>query len=469
MRIACAFCWTLGLLVAAAPGVRAANGPLGNPRVMHGPMVGAVTPTEARLWVRLSGPFEAVIEYATRPDFADVRAVGPLRADKAGDYILQPQLTGLAPGTRYHYRVLVEGEPDHYLGRLAPFSFRTAPAGPARFRVAFGSCFRRQITADERLWRALAQWEPDLFFWTGDNVYGDAHDPDILAEEYRRARDLPALATFIRGVPQVATWDDHDFGLNNGDRRHPSKAGALRVFTQYWANPPLGMADTPGAFFRYSYGGVDFFFLDGRYHRDPVEQPDGPDKTFLGAGQFAWLKAELRASGAPFKVLICGTGWSVAKGPDGDSWAAFRHERDALFDFLRDERIGGVVLVSGDSHVGELNCIPWSQRGGYDLVEVVSSPLAQNPVDKWLRLQPEVRLRPVFSAAVNFGVLDFDLTGEEPVLRANLVDADGSTVWAPLELRPGDLANGVESWTRLIDRVSLERQRRAEQGGPYYR
>ena len=97
-------------------------------------------------------------------------------------------------------------------------------------------------------------------------------------------------------------------------------------------------ADTPGVFFRYEYGGVDFFVLDGRYHRDPNGSPDGPGKTMLGAAQLAWLEAGLRASRAPFKLLVSGSGWSMADGPQGDTWAAFRHERDALFDFIRDQR-----------------------------------------------------------------------------------------------------------------------------------
>jgi len=60
----------------------------------------------------------------------------------------------------------------------------------------------------------------------------------------------------------------------------------------------------------------------------------------------------------------------------GDSWGAYLTERNELFDFIRDEKIEGVVCISGDSHMGELNCIPRSQDGGYDIYDFCSSPLA---------------------------------------------------------------------------------------------
>ena len=240
-------------------------------------------------------------------------------------------------------------------------------------------------------------------------------------------------------------WDDHDFGLNDYDRRHPRKAEALEVFEHYWANPAYGLPDVPGVFFEYSYGGVDFYFLDCRYYRDPNKEPDHPGKTFLGAGQREWLQEALLRSEAPFKVLVSGSGWSKGKGPGGDSWASYLHERDALFDFIRDNQINGVVLLSGDTHKGELNAIPWSQKGGYDFYDLVSSPLAQPPLEVNPNRKPEARIRNVFTREDNFGLLEFDMTGN-PVLRFALMGKSGRVAWKPLVIRADELVNGVVSW-----------------------
>ena len=47
-------------------------------------------------------------------------------------------------------------------------------------------------------------------------------------------------------------------------------------------------------------------------------------------------------------------------------------------DFIRDNEIAGVVLLSGDSHIGELNVIPWSERGGYDLYDPIKVGFVAN-------------------------------------------------------------------------------------------
>lgn len=361
------------------------------------------------------------------------------------------------------------GRPDKYLRGLPPFTLRTAPAGPARFRVAFGSCARIQADGEQSIWRHVLAARPDLFLWLGDNIYGDTVDPSVLAEEYRRQRDVPALQPLLRSVPQLATWNDHDFGLNNsGGTQNPIRAEALAVFDRYWANPGLGLEDTPGLFCSSSYGGVDFFILDGRYHRSPNRAPDGPDKTMLGAEQLAWLRRGLAASEAPFKVLVSGSGWSKAKGMGGDAWSSFLHERDQLFDWITEQRIEGVVLLSGDTHVAELNCMPWSARGGYDLYDLVSSPLGQEPETSWLQRRPELRIRAVYASSANFGRIDFDLTGDDPTLTYQVVGIDGREVWKPLVLRASDLRPGVRSWDRLIDPGERARHDSEAAGGAYY-
>jgi alkaline phosphatase D len=415
----------------------------GYPRLMQGPMVGAVTPRSITVWGRTAGPQSVTLEYGTRADLADARTMPAVVSRSEDDCTVRIEVTDLEPDTRYWYRLRVAGEVDRY--RRTPFATRTAPATPRSFRVVFGSCSRVQVDPTQRIFDAIARAEPDLFFWLGDHVYGDTLDPAVLAEEYRRQRNVASLEPVLASVPQLAIWDDHDFGLNNSDRTNPMRDAALQVFRRYWANPPHGRTDEPGIHFQYAYGGVDFFFLDGRYHRDPNADPDGPGKTMLGGVQKRWLREALRASRAPLKLLVSGSGWSTGDGPQGDTWSAFLHERNELFDFIRDERIEGVVLISGDTHAGELNCIPWSERGGYDLYDLVSSPLAQLPTASWMDLKPEHRVRPVFARGTNFGVLDFEVA-PEPAVTFTLRDERGDAVWSPLRLTAAELVNGRATW-----------------------
>jgi len=432
--------------------------PEGTPRLMLGPMVGAVTQTSVPIWMQLSGDyFDAVVEYTTDPVAGPWKRTPPQRAKAQDNYTLVIRVEGLQPGTTYHYRVLSNGKQDKYLRGTPTQQVRTAPASLGRFRVAFGSCARIQNEPEQPIWRALAKYEPDLFFWLGDNIYGDSTTPATLVSEYQRQRFVPSFQPIGRTVPQLAIWDDHDYGLDNFDRTNPIRREALEIFRQFWANPGTGLPDTPGVFFDYSYGGVDFIFLDDRYHRAPDEDPDTPDKEFLGKGQFAWLQQRLLASKAPFKVIACGSGWSRLKGPGGDSWSAYQHERTRLFNFIRDQRISGVVLLSGDTHYPYVACAPWSEQGGYDFYDLVSSALAQMLADtregaeqRIAQMLPDRMIRTPLLNINNAGIIDFDMTGKVPTLRFNVIDVRGKELFDPLTLRADELVNGVSSWKSKV-------------------
>jgi len=428
------------VLLTIAPAAANAQSERGYARLMQGPMLGPVTAHNASLWCRGSGEFEYQIEYATNPDFTGSSKSGVLNATKANDYTMVFELTGLEPDTEYFYRVLADGSVSKYQRNMLPWSFRTFPDSAAPFRVAFGSCARFQAAGGQPVWGTIKRAAPDMFFWLGDNIYGDSLDPDILAEEYRRQREMASILPVIRTIPQLATWDDHDAGLNDHDRTSPVKDKALRVFKQYWPNPSYGLDDAPGVFFKYSHAGVDFFFTDCRYHRDPNKQQDSPTKTMLGEAQYDWLIEGLEASDAPLKFIISGSGFNSAKGPGGDSWSSFLHERDRLFSEIAERDIGGVILLSGDTHVAELNRINSPHKDGYPLYEVVSSPLAQAPNSTRKPLTGgESRVRPFYPSAPNFAVLDIDPTGDDPVVTINVVDMYGEHIWEPLVLRASQL------------------------------
>jgi alkaline phosphatase D len=187
----------------------------------------------------------------------------------------------------------------------------------------------------------------------------------------------------------------------------------------------------------------------------------------LGAAQLEWLEKELDSSSAVFQVLVSGGGWSKTEGDVGDSWAGFLHERNRLFDFIRDRDITGVVLLSGDSHIGELNVIPWSENGGYDLYDMVSSPLAQVTPDNWLERRPERRIWPVYFQGSNFGLVEFFM-GDDPRLVFQLIDIHGRRVRGPFELHASELVNGVTSWPSKVTNLPRQRQEHYNAGEGYY-
>jgi alkaline phosphatase D len=453
-----------GAFAASLPLAPQAWAPRGYPRVLQGPMVGAPTAESIAVWARMSGPFDVTLELATDRDFTNVRQSPPVRAEEASDYGITLRVDGLRPDTNYYYRIRINEVLDRYLP--LPFRTKTALRGRGAFRVAFGSCARLQYDHIQRIWDVATALEPDLMLWLGDNIYADTDVPATIAEVYRRQRQVERLQPLIRTTPSLAIWDDHDFAYNDSDRTNPIRDEALNLFKSYWANPSYGLPATPGVFFKYAYSGVDFFFLDGRYYRDPADAPNVAGKTMLGAEQKQWLKDELRASRAPFKVLVSGGGFTMAE-RGGDTWAVYTQERDELLDFIRDNDIRGCFGISGDSHMGELNCVPRSEQGAYDFYDLTSSPLAQLPDEDFVEQMPEVRMRRTFTRSVNIGMMQFSFD-DGPRMSYTLHNIYGAPVWAPLVLTPDDLRNGVSTWRSKIDPNELERLERFRAGGSYF-
>ena len=94
-----------------------------------------------------------------------------------------------------------------------------------------------------------------------------------------------------------------------------------------------------------------FIVTDTRSERDPHVLPDSPAKTVLGAAQKIWFQQELlEASGVyPVIVWVNTFPWIGAKGDDG--WYAYTYERTEIADFIKDNGIEGLYMISGDAHM----------------------------------------------------------------------------------------------------------------------
>jgi len=115
-------------------------------RIMNGPMLGAVGPDSALVWVRGTADCSVQVEYAEDMKMTEPWLTDPVTLSKDTDYCATLRIEGLQAGTRYFYRVLVNGKPDKYTGLHPPSSLKTAPGDDFKgvFRVAFGSCARFQ-------------------------------------------------------------------------------------------------------------------------------------------------------------------------------------------------------------------------------------------------------------------------------------------------------------------------------------
>lgn len=399
-----------------------------NGGVVHGPLVGSVTDSGAAIWVRTGTERDVAVRYRVDSGAGEWRTSAAVRSAADADYTALVRLDGLAPTTSYAYEILLDGAPAADLDRL---TFRTFPAAgsPASFRIAFGGG-AGYTPRHERAWHAVAAAKPDALVMLGDNVYIDhPESPGMQRYKYYRRQSRSEWRALTGRVPVFAIYDDHDFGDNDcwggPEIETPAwKRPVWKYFTRNWANPSYGGGDAqPGCWFQYSIADVDVFMLDGRYYRTGPDDAQGKDRTMLGPVQKRWLLDALGKSKATFKVLVSPVPWASGSKPGSpDTWDGYPEERAEIFDFLRDERINGVVLLSSDRHRSDL----WrtDHPGLYPLYEFNSAQFTNEHTHEEM---PNAEFS--YNRKQSFGLIDFDTTLDDPTVRYTIATIDGEQVF----------------------------------------
>ena len=318
---------------------------------------GAPTPDGATIVAMLDGPSQTRIAVSTDPTFANPLYSAPVSAASAQGFAVRATFTGLSPDTVYHYAVEIAG--TLLTGANQTGRFRTLPVpGPASFRFAFASCGDWGVTADHFAYETVRTLEPDarFFLHMGDINYADTNvnDPAAYRQNYRNILTLvPQQGALFRALPIVYMWDDHDYSGNDSNRLSAGRAAHRQAYREFVPHYPLpaGPGDAPIQQ-SFQVGRVRFLVTDLRSERDPVGNPDNATKTIMGAAQKQWFKAQLLAARDAEAPLIV---WNssvpfLSTETSNDNWGSFQTERRELLEFIRDQQIKNLVIVSGDMH-----------------------------------------------------------------------------------------------------------------------
>lgn len=337
----------------------------------QGPLLGDLRPTGVQVWARARAAGAQrlrVWDAAGEVVFDEERAAGSEHA-----LTVRWCVEGLAPDARWTYAI----------GAAEPTAFATPAAlgSPASVTLAFGSCCNHRTHPEQPVWASIAAQEVDAVVLLGDTPYIDTTDLAVQRERYAEFYSHAELRALMGRVPFYCTWDDHDFGRNDTDGDLAGKRDSRRAFAEFHPQPSVGEHDA-GIYTSFRHGPVEVFLLDARWFAGTEPSfADPREKTLLGRAQWDWLRAALAASNAPFKVLATGMIWNGAVRPfKRDHWGAYEHEREALFRWLGEHDIEGVLLMGGDIHRSRLVRHDTAESVGYALHEVITSPLANSVI-----------------------------------------------------------------------------------------
>jgi alkaline phosphatase D len=321
------------------------------PVVTHGLQSGDIGANHGVIWARADRPARAVFEVATNEGFRDVRTLPYADVLPENDYVAKLVAEDLPAGQDIFYRVTFSDLTDvNAVSEPVSGRFRTAPADLRDVSFTWsGDTAGQGWGIDEsrggmKAYSTMLNHRPDFFIHCGDAVYADgalkaevdlpdgtkwknmmtdekAKVAETLAEfrgQYKyNLMDKHVLA-FNAQVPMLAQWDDHEVTNNwsdskQFDERYTEKnvrllaARAARAFHEFVPIAPVA-AEQNRVYRKVSYGPLlDVFFIDMRRYRGPngdnVETASGANTVFLGRDQIEWLKRELLASKATWKVI----------------------------------------------------------------------------------------------------------------------------------------------------------------------
>lgn len=299
------------------------------------------------------------VRLADNSSFIDFFDSTVLIADGINNYgTTKHSFSGLLADTRYYGKFIVDDivESDNV------FSFKTLSNTNKSFKIITGSCNRTASTAST--WIQMLSENADMFVHMGDLHYENVNSTN--PQDYATTTDLalssPQMANFFKNQPIVYLYDNHDsIGVN--PNRNSDFSTYLPFYDKVFPHYPYGSQTplTDGTYFSWKMGRTRCIITGMRTHRDPIQNTDDANKTTLGTVQKEWLKSELLAAKIAGENIIWFTcicynsdvnnplGQSFLNG--GMSWGNYATERKEIANFIYNNQIKNITIVSGDSHL----------------------------------------------------------------------------------------------------------------------
>lgn len=293
--------------------------------------------------------------------------------------------------------------------------------------IAFGSCNNTKHQSYSELFNDISAQSPNIWIWLGDIVYADTTNLTAMAAMYRKLKKTPSYKRLRQNTTVLGIWDDHDYGINDGGKNHPTKQGAKQILLDFLdvpRNAPVRKRE--GAYQSYTFGSaphsVKIIILDTRYFRDDLVKEPGtrrnipnPVGDILGNDQWVWLERELAESKANMNILVSSI-QVLSEEHHFEKWANFPVARRRLLSLIAKTQPKNLLILSGDRHMAEIARLDMVGLP-YPLYDFTSSGMTHtrpndNEANKY-RLGDVVTKR-------NYGLLQLSWINDKPVIRMQI-------------------------------------------------
>ena len=261
-------------------------------------------------------------------------------------------------------------------------------------RIAFGSCARQSHPLT--IFDTILKHDPTHFIFLGDNIYADTKNMHDMRAKYDTLGMKSCFHHLCDSTVVWATWDDHDYGMNDIGKRYSKKKKSKKIFLDFFKEPKDSERwRHKGIYTSYliqdSALTIQVIVLDTRTFRDDLIHnnhgelkrdsiftydreylPNPSEKaTLLGEKQWDWLRGELTK---PADVRIIASSIQFAHTFNGyESWNNFPKEQERMLKTIAETKANGVLMISGDVHYAEISTL--NNNITYPIYDATSSGL----------------------------------------------------------------------------------------------
>jgi alkaline phosphatase D len=299
-------------------------------------------------------------------------------------------------------------------------TFKTLDLNNKSYKVAVASCMYDAYNEQGNImWPKLFSHNPDLLFMIGDNIYSDTFSYIYLGNDYmvdprhlwtRHVDHAMKLKVYRMDhlTPTYTTWDDHDFGVNNGGKNYRYKKQAAQIFRLFFPNyASKNNIKGPGISSSLKLGKMSFHFLDNRTFRDPDENNQG---DHYGKKQTNWLLQNLNQ----YNIIIGGDqffgGYHKYESFEGNHPIRFKSFLNSL-----KTRQKKLAFLSGDRHLIEHMKVD-KKHLGFSTYEYTVSGIHTKTFPGSLERIPNPSRIGGFDGKVNYAIFDFSYNKKNQLL-----------------------------------------------------
>lgn len=337
---------------------------------------------------------------ATDPELTNEVATGTVMTGPDLDYTVKVDVEGLSSGTTYYYGFSALGKTS-----LTGKTKTTPVAGNIQhFKFGVVSCSNYQAGYFNAYARLAERTDLDAILHLGDYIYEYADqvygsgavwqdrpvEPSgeiISLMDYRSRYSTYRLDTNLvrlhQQYPFIVIWDDHEAAndsYSTGAENHDPltegswsdrKAHARKAYFEWM---PIRNNATQKVYRSIRYGDLmELILLDTRLEGREAQLHDitdqrlyDPERTILGQEQKSWLLDRLANSTAQWKIIgqqvifsEFNVGWAAglvnltyeeAESAFLDIWDGYPAERSEIIQYLDEQAINDVVILTGDFH-----------------------------------------------------------------------------------------------------------------------